>query len=741
MAKDKIIVEYIAETGGIKKQLDDLEKDFKGVETSSVKAGESATKSFNDVGKSVDNLKKKVAEVETTTKKAFVSKPIEDYAARAAKSTGVLQNSVNQLTRELPAFTFSAQTGFLAISNNIPILTDSIGRLRAENNALAAEGKPTTSIFKQLAGALFSFNTLISVGVTLLSVYGKEISTFVMGLFKSDEATKEYAQSVEGLNEKMKDLSKTIDDQYALQLKLTEARGQDSFAIKETIAIEKLTGAILETTKRTQEFNDVKNKLGKITAQQENNRASEFLALQSARYSSEFKEKKQLLDEQLKIEQSYKNALQILYAEYYKGLREKEKERKDNVEKNLNDLQKIIEDYQVNNILAEQARELAKQELSFKREKQNLQAKYSEYNQYLKAVRLAEERNQQEVEKIKEKYRKQSFDVMANDTMPSIDYDKQIEELKKRLEKEKDLTVKNNIKIQQETLKNAKAALDEYEAYQKQKEEDELKRKKSIIDTVASTTLKVLDVIAQRQRELDNIRINEIQTEADVRLKALDKRFAIEEGAIDKRTARERAYDKERERIERQRDERIKLIQREGFEREKKANIVRASVAGGIAALQASGVPIVGLIQAAAIAVATGIEVAFIASQPNPYAKGTNFVDRENRYKSGIDTVPALLTKGERVITVEDNKENWQLYEAVRTKRLNNFINYKYVNPALKQQEQQHRRSELNNIFNNSNFDDSKIVKELKRSTSTSQRNTYELAKVLKSTITKPYER
>jgi hypothetical protein len=163
MAKDKIIVEYSADTKVIKNQLDDLEKDLKGVETSSVKAGESATKSFNDVGKSVDNLKKKVAEVETTTKKAFISKPIEDYAAKAAKSTGILQNSVNQLTRELPAFTFSAQTGFLAISNNIPILTDSIGRLRAENNALAAEGKPTTSIFKQLASALFSFNTLILI--------------------------------------------------------------------------------------------------------------------------------------------------------------------------------------------------------------------------------------------------------------------------------------------------------------------------------------------------------------------------------------------------------------------------------------------------------------------------------------------------------------------------------------------------------------------------------------------------
>lgn len=40
-----------------------------------------------------------------------------------------LGNSINQITREITVFTFSAQTGFLALSNNIPILTDEIGRL------------------------------------------------------------------------------------------------------------------------------------------------------------------------------------------------------------------------------------------------------------------------------------------------------------------------------------------------------------------------------------------------------------------------------------------------------------------------------------------------------------------------------------------------------------------------------------------------------------------------------------
>lgn len=51
-----------------------------------------------------------------------------------------LGNAITQLTREAPAFAVSLQTGFLAISNNIPILADQIQRIRNENAALRQEG-------------------------------------------------------------------------------------------------------------------------------------------------------------------------------------------------------------------------------------------------------------------------------------------------------------------------------------------------------------------------------------------------------------------------------------------------------------------------------------------------------------------------------------------------------------------------------------------------------------------------
>jgi hypothetical protein len=64
------------------------------------------------------------------------------------------------LTREL-AFTFSAN-GNLALSNNIPILTDEIGRLVKQS--LVAE-KPVTSVFSQIVKGVLSLQTAMGVGI------------------------------------------------------------------------------------------------------------------------------------------------------------------------------------------------------------------------------------------------------------------------------------------------------------------------------------------------------------------------------------------------------------------------------------------------------------------------------------------------------------------------------------------------------------------------------------------------
>lgn len=120
---------------------------------------------------------------------------VGNYAS-AAKGFTPLSFQVQQLAREFPSLTISAQQFFLAISNNLPMLADELKRASANNKALRAEGKMTIPVFRQVISSIFSWQTALVVGITLLTAYGKEIGAWVKGLFTAEEAitAAEYAQ-------------------------------------------------------------------------------------------------------------------------------------------------------------------------------------------------------------------------------------------------------------------------------------------------------------------------------------------------------------------------------------------------------------------------------------------------------------------------------------------------------------------------------------------------------------------
>lgn len=130
-----------------------------------------------------------------------------------------LGNSLSQISREIPAFTYSIQTGFLAISNNIPILADEIARLRVQNEALKASGQKTVPVWKQVVKGLLSWQTLLPIGIALITVYGKEIGQFFKELFTGKKAFDSIRESQELLNNAFEQSSykKAIQDVEALK--------------------------------------------------------------------------------------------------------------------------------------------------------------------------------------------------------------------------------------------------------------------------------------------------------------------------------------------------------------------------------------------------------------------------------------------------------------------------------------------------------------------------------------------
>jgi len=125
-----------------------------------------------------------------------------------ASGYNALGNSINQLSREAPAFANSINTGFMALSNNIPIFADAIGQLNTQNKILKAEGKPTVSVFKQIVGGLLSWQTALSLGVTLLTIYGGKMVEWIGTMIKGSDATKSLKENQTDLNDAVKEGNK-----------------------------------------------------------------------------------------------------------------------------------------------------------------------------------------------------------------------------------------------------------------------------------------------------------------------------------------------------------------------------------------------------------------------------------------------------------------------------------------------------------------------------------------------------
>ena len=136
-----------------------------------------------------------------------------------------LGNSINQLTREAPAFANSMNTGFMAISNNIPAFTDAIGQLKENNKELIAQGEKPVSIWKSLGQSLFSFNTLISVGVTLLTVYGAKLIDYAFNTDAAKESTDRLTKSLKDNEDQVNKNIKAIEHQTEVDVQLARKRG------------------------------------------------------------------------------------------------------------------------------------------------------------------------------------------------------------------------------------------------------------------------------------------------------------------------------------------------------------------------------------------------------------------------------------------------------------------------------------------------------------------------------------
>lgn len=103
-------------------------------------------------------------------------------------------NSFNQVLREAPAFAVNAQTGLLALSNNLPIFADEL------KNARAA-GSSFKDILKGLGASLFGFSGIVVILTTLLTFLPQIIDAMAVEMGTAELATKRFNDALLEANE------------------------------------------------------------------------------------------------------------------------------------------------------------------------------------------------------------------------------------------------------------------------------------------------------------------------------------------------------------------------------------------------------------------------------------------------------------------------------------------------------------------------------------------------------------
>lgn len=215
----------------------------------------------------------------TEAGKRLVKQTAEIYAAmdKYQKSTGKhtlsvgnykqafdgLGFSVSQVARELPSLAISANTFFLAISNNIPMVIDEIQKLRAANEAAAKAGEAQVSITGKLIKAMFSFNTVMVLVLTAFSIWGKDITNWIGSLFTGKKRVENLTSSLKHMADAMQNARlETAKETLKLNLLYKTATNNAKSTNERTKAVKALKKEYPEYFKN---LSDEEIKLGKAS--------------------------------------------------------------------------------------------------------------------------------------------------------------------------------------------------------------------------------------------------------------------------------------------------------------------------------------------------------------------------------------------------------------------------------------------------------------------------------------------
>lgn len=181
----------------------------------------------------INGLKAGLKDLKKTKEEVAKTPSIDIDTEAVTRKTNNLKMQFSQVARELPSLAMGPQMFILAISNNLPMLADAIADVRKQNELLAASGQKGVPVWKQLAGAVFSWQTALVAAISLGIVYGKEIGNWVSSLFKAKKELIDTQKIQNELNKVQVEGGKSAAEEAAKLKILYEASLDTSKSMKE----------------------------------------------------------------------------------------------------------------------------------------------------------------------------------------------------------------------------------------------------------------------------------------------------------------------------------------------------------------------------------------------------------------------------------------------------------------------------------------------------------------------------
>lgn len=253
----------------------------------------------------INGLKAGLKDLQKTKEETAKTQTIDIDTEAVTRKTNNLKMQFSQVARELPSLAMGPQMFILAISNNLPMLADAISDVRKQNELLTASGKKGVPVWKQLAGAVFSWQTALVAAISLGIVFGKDIANWVKELINGKKAIDNNKEALENYKKTM------LDSQQAAQEEIVQLNLLYQAAVDSSKGMNERISAVKELKKEFPQYfknlSDEEVLVGKA-ADKYNELATAIMASAKAQAAKEtlIKNSKEILDLESKITEEYK---------------------------------------------------------------------------------------------------------------------------------------------------------------------------------------------------------------------------------------------------------------------------------------------------------------------------------------------------------------------------------------------------------------------------------------------------